>query len=341
MPYIFQNFWKKIRVSAAVVSWKVMCLFALLHMVITWFLLFLCNEDTLITRDSFFYFYMTTALTVGYGDLSPKTELGRLVGALWLMPGSISITAALIGKIAGNIVTIWRKGMNGQRDYTGKIEGHIAIIGWHPPRTLQMVALLLSEVSHREKLLLAISEEMENPSPENILFVRSENLASSDLLTRAAIKDAKKVIIYGKSDEETLTVALSVSALESKAHIVAHFEDPSKASLLKRHCPEIEVLADLTIELLVRSAQDPGSSLVTAELVGNLSGPTQYSAPVPAKYQGITSKELLVRLKADYDATLVGLASSSSPGTVQLNPPANQTVQAGFMYYISSTRLQF
>jgi len=340
MPYFFRKFWRVIRISAGEVTWRVMWLLLLGHFALSWLLLYWANEDSLISRDAYLYFYVTTAMTVGYGDLSPKTELGRLVAAFWLMPGGISILAALLGKVAAALVQRWRQGMLGQRSYATELTNHTVVLGWHGERTLNMLKLLLEELSDQEKLLLAVNAQIENPLPDTILFVRAENLSSVDVMQRAAIGDAKKVLIYGGSDEETLTIALQVAAQHPRAHVVAHFEDPAKASLLKAHCPAIEVLTDITVELLVRSAQDPGSSLVTNELISTLSGPTQFCAAIPARFNGVRYADLLVQLKQEHDATLVGLAEDARGTQVQLNPPADQLIRAGqWMYYISSKRL--
>lgn len=341
MPYLFRKFWRIIKVNAGEVTWRVMWLVLAGHFISTWLLLVIAGEDSLISRDAYLYFYITTAMTVGYGDLSPKSEAGRLIAALWLMPGGISIMAALVGKVAAVLVQRWRRGMLGQRDYTGDISNHTVILGWQGERTLNMVRLLLDELPKDEKLILAVNANMENPLPDAILFVRAEHLAGKDVMQRAAISNAKKILIYGASDEETLTIALCVTAEQTKAHIVAHFEDAGKAGLLKAHCPNIEVLTDITVELLVRSAQDPGSSLVTNELVSTLSGPTQYCSPIPAKYVGLQYAALLAQLKQEHDATLVGLANNAKGAGVVLNPPAAQIIAAGqWMFYISSKRLQ-
>ncbi|HET8708465.1 MAG TPA: ion channel, partial [Pseudomonadales bacterium] len=287
MPYLFKKFWRIIKVNAGEVTWRVMGALLAGHFIISWLLLWLAQEDSLISRDAYIYFYVTTAMTVGYGDLSPKSEMGRLVAAFWLMPGGISILAAVLGKIAAEMVQKWRRGMLGQRNYENDLSNHTVILGWQGERTLNMVRLLLEELNKNEKLVLVVNANIENPFPDAILFVRADNLTSKDAMTRAGIASASKILIYGSSDEETLTIALRVTAEQSAAHVVAHFEDAGKASLLKAHCPGIEVLTDITVELLVRSAQDPGSSLVTNELVSTLSGPTQYCAPVPDKFAGM------------------------------------------------------
>lgn len=338
MFFLVRGVWRKLRANVAGLNWRIMFVFIIFHMTISWWLLYFTDEETLISRDSFLYFYVTTALTVGYGDLSPKSELGRLVAAFWIMPGSISITAALIGKTAGILVDIWKKGMNGKKDYSDKLKSHVVVLGWNPPRTLQMIHLLASEVSPGEHIVLGVTDEMENPEPEKMFFVTSTALGSKDMLLRSAASRAKKIIIYGKSDEETLTTALSVSAHKNEAHVVAHFEDPAKAELLRMHCPEIETLVDLTIELLVRSAQDPGSSLVTSELVGNLQGPTQYCGTVPLGYLGLTCKEIMVKMKAEHDATFIGLSLGQGQ-PVTLNPAADHVVSGGIIFYIAQRRI--
>jgi len=104
------------------------------------------------------------------------------------------------------------------------------------------------------------------------------------------------------------------------------------------HCPEIEALVDLTVELLVRSAQDPGSSFVTSELVGNINGPTQYSVKIPARYIGLTCNERMTKLKSEHDATFIGL-SFGQGHSVTLNPAAGHVVTGGFMFYIATSRI--
>ena len=111
--------------------------------------------------------------------------------------------------------------------------------------------------------------------------------------------------------------------------------------MLKSHFPNIEVIVDLSVELLVRSAQDPGSSLVTTELVTTLAGPTQYCTSIPSIFIGLKYQEMLVALKRDHDATLIGLAADDSGKNIALNPPSDLKVAEGWFYYISSKRLKF
>lgn len=50
-----------------------------------------------------FYWAVTTATTTGYGDLSPATLPGRIVG-MWLMISSLMLFAVVIGQITSALV---------------------------------------------------------------------------------------------------------------------------------------------------------------------------------------------------------------------------------------------
>lgn len=59
------------------------------HLSIAWIGLVLLGEQHLITAATFIYFYLTTTLTVGYGDLLPQTSAGRIFVATWIMLGAL------------------------------------------------------------------------------------------------------------------------------------------------------------------------------------------------------------------------------------------------------------
>lgn len=58
-------------------------------------------------------------------------------------------------------------------------EGHIVILGWHQGHTARMINLIYGD-SRRvaRKVVLCAMEEMDNPFPEQVYFVRGESLHS-------------------------------------------------------------------------------------------------------------------------------------------------------------------
>ena len=168
----------------------------------------LFGEQALIQPDVWFYYFITTATTIGYGDLSPSTPAGRMVAALVLMPGAVVVFAAFLGKMSSLFVNVWRKGMQGKGDYS-LLERHIVILGWHPEHTAEMVQLIYGDTRRvQRQVVLCATQEMDNPLPEQVLFVRGESLHSEDLLKRSGIRSASRVIIYRSNDDKTLATCL-------------------------------------------------------------------------------------------------------------------------------------
>ena len=64
-------------------GWAALLLALLVHAGVSYLGLRLFAEAPLTELKTFVYFYLTTALTVGYGDLSPQTAGGRIFVSTW------------------------------------------------------------------------------------------------------------------------------------------------------------------------------------------------------------------------------------------------------------------
>ena len=319
-------------------SWLALVMVLLLHFTLSWGLMWVAGETALLKH--WFYFYITTATTVGFGDLSPASDTGRFLSALFVLPGGVIFLAAVLGKLSSFFIDIWRKDMQGLGDYSD-LNNHIVIFGWHPHRTPKMIDLIFGD-SRREnrQVLLCVNAEMENPWPQRILFIRGENLNDRRFIKRAGVANAARVIVFGDSDDQTLATCLSIAASKTQAHIVAWFEKQPMVELLQSHCPQIECHSNLSMELLVRSAQDPGSSRVQQQLLSTLEGPTQYSVRVPDDFAGTNFGRLMAFFKRHHEAILLGVADSVTGNNLRLNPESGEFVGAGqVVYYLSAERI--
>ncbi|WP_434984192.1 potassium channel family protein [Vreelandella zhaodongensis] len=136
MP-VLQQLLKALKASTINVSWTFLLLLALAHMATSWLLMCLTGEEVTGSLALWLYFYVVTASTVGYGDFSPTSTAGQLVAALYLIPGGISLFAALIGKATVTVSHFWRQQMQGKGDYSD-LTGHTVVLGCLP---LTMVPL--------------------------------------------------------------------------------------------------------------------------------------------------------------------------------------------------------
>ncbi|WP_347902274.1 ion channel [Pseudomonas purpurea] len=296
------------------------------------------GELPLTNPTTFLYFYLTTTLTVGYGDLAPQTPAGRIFVATWVMLGGIALLTAAIGKTTGSVIDVWRKGMKGKGDYTGKT-GHTVLIGWEGSSSERVIELLLQDETSNDNLIVICDATLEeNPMPGKASFIKGESLSSAALLLRAGVPGAERVLVRTRSDDLTLATVLAVNQLKPAGHVVAHFNDSEIAALAGSYAPNLECTSSMAIEMLVRASQDPGSSVVINELLCVGQGATQYLMKLPDSFEGAFG-ELYVQLKERHNATLIGYRAKGAQQP-SINPPGATRIQGGELFYIASTRLK-
>lgn len=244
------------------------------HMTASWALLRAAGEPDLAPPVAFLYWYATTASTVGYGDLSPKGDAGRLIAAFWVMPGAIALFTTAIARAFSGLSQRWRRRRLGLGDYSG-MAGHVVLIGHDPARTPRMLAELAADGA-RDVVLVA---EAELPGDDPAYrYVRAGSLTAAADLARAGVAEADRVVVYAGSDAETLAATLAVTALNEGGHIVCFLRDADTARLIEAHCPAVEVVLTQTVERVVKALSDPGSSRLLAQLASHTdAGATLYA----------------------------------------------------------------
>lgn len=309
----------------------------LCYVLISYGLLFYAGEKDLVSSENFFYWLIVTSSTVGYGDLSPTTPMGKLAVSLWVIPVGLSLFALLLTRAGFYLSALTLMGKKGFRMI--RIENHCVIIGWNAARTLRLIDLLLSRAgAEREQIVLCVTEEMENPMPGQIDFVHAESFSHHDSMARASLASASRVIIDTPLDDVTLTTALYCDKVSPNSHKTAYFQDDDVGDLLHSHCPNIEIIPSVSVEMLARSSMDPGSALLHKQLLDNTYGMTQYSLA----YEGsgaLRFEHVFMHFKTKLDATVIGVKRNDSE-FIDLNPGMGSEVNPGdFLYYIAASRV--
>ena len=320
-------------------SWQGLTAVVLGFVLSSFLLLHWAGETALTSGNDFLYWLMVTISTVGYGDLSPQTPLGRDIVALYVIPFGLGLFAMAIGRIAAFSVAQWKRGIRGLKML--HVENHILVIGWNGQHTLHLLRLLQQEtrVHHQRRIVLCVIEDIENPMPDEILFCRVESFKNDQDMARACVERASCILVNTLSDDLTMTTALYCYSKNRDAHHIVYFSDDSLSALLKSHCPNIECMPSVAVEMLAKAAMDPGSSALHQELLDASAGMTQYSAVYPENRPDTLISPVFHYLKIKHNATLIGLSKDRKK--ILINPPLEYWIGPGdTLYYIAEKRIR-
>jgi voltage-gated potassium channel len=321
--------------------WYVVALMLLFYSLSSYALLFAAGEEGLLNISDFVYWLIVTGSTVGYGDMSPSTPAGKWIVAIYIIPMGLSIFALVLGRVAAWVSKQWQKGAKGLNSLN--VNNHVLVIGWNGKRTEQLIRLLLIEKQNsleKPEIVLCVRADITNPFPSDIEFVHVDSFNKNEDMDRACVSTAATILIDNPEDDMTMTTALYCSKRNKGAHKVAYFNDESLVGLLKEHCPEIECTPSVAVEMLAKSAFDPGSSLLHHDLLDVYEGQAQFSATIPENVKAISVKNLFYLLKHKYDAIFIGVAANHNIHKIVVNPPLSSELLAGDkIFYIADNRI--
>ncbi|MCG9582985.1 ion channel [Vibrio tubiashii] len=314
-----------------------LALLLVIYIAASWILLRASSEHALTDDPStFLYFLMVTASTVGYGDHSPETSMGKWVVILFVIPGGLSLFAALIGRLAAGMVEYWRAGILGKRRIG--VENHIVLLGWNGQRTMHLIRMLQHEEEGKRPIVLCSRSDIENPLPGEIGFVKVNSYTDSQEMEKAAIERASCIVVDNLEDDITLSAALYSANINPNAHLLAYFKDEALSNLLSQHCPNAECIPAVGAEMLAKAAVDPGSSALHQELLASTRGMTQYSTTYPSEQKTIKVEDAFQFMKRDYQATLIALDVGQG---IELNPELEKEILPGAkIFYIADERIE-
>jgi voltage-gated potassium channel len=207
--------------------------------------------------STYTYFFIVTVATAGYGDVVPLTTAGRLTaGAIAF--GGVGAAAVALGQIFNSIGNYLRRREKGLLGFDMK--GQFVIFGNRGAETAALIRCLIADrQSSGAKIVLCSHSTEQNPFPDSIDFVRGEP-TNPDVLTRACVKDAGKIIIHAGTDYESISIALAVKEINQSPPIVVKANDPGKEVDIERvDRNRVVCIKAVHVPMIVREIHNPGS----------------------------------------------------------------------------------
>ena len=283
---------------------------------------------------NYWWYFIVTAATVGYGDLFPVSTGGRLAGAYVVVGGIVTLTL-LFTRLAEVISAGRSRRMRGEAALD--LTDHLVLLGYLPGRTERIVQELT--VEGRSVVVGAWPELAEHPMaavlPE-VHFVRGD-LTREDVLRRACVERARTVVVDGRDDNETLAIAVAVNHANPDAHLVAALRDLGRREHLRYVNPEVQCVQWHMPYLLSEEAVDPGITQVYNDLMSSGGHGNTYSLTVPTGFPHRTVGDAQTWLGRTHSATLLAVRAD---GALVVSPPWDRPVEPGAtLYYVAADRI--
>ncbi len=271
---------------------------------------------------------IVTVTTVGFGDISPTSLGGRLIGVVLMFFG-IGVLGMFTATIAGVFVENRLRKERGMGSY--EAGGHIILCGWND-RTEEILKDLRADMRAADAPIVLVADIETKPvTDEQLYFVRGK--VTEECLKRAGVERAATVVLVGDRSLEPIArdakAVLSVLTIESlNPDIYSIVELASEENV--RHCEragadEIIVGAEFTSRVISTATLDHGISTVLRELLSAQVGHDLITVPVFDGLAGRPFLEVFSDLKRDHGMIALAILPRGA-GSVVTNPDADTIV---------------
>jgi voltage-gated potassium channel len=291
-------------------------------------LLFSLFEQNMQMTDAVWW-SIVTLTTVGYGDISPTSLGGKIVGVGIMMAG-----IGFLGFFTASVATVFvenrlleNKGMKATH-----MTHHFILCGWNF-RGSEILEELRADPKTRDIQLAIIADLNEKPIDDpNLHFIKGE--VDPENLKKANIAQAQTVIVLSDDrldayarDAKTILNTLTVKNICPRVYTCVELMDPKNLEHCKMaQADEIIVVGEISTNLLVQAALDHGMTRMISELVSNRYGHELYKIKCPSHLAGSSFYEVMCKLKKAEGILCIGVANQSGDA-ILVNPENEYRMQ--------------
>jgi voltage-gated potassium channel len=317
-------------------SWRLPLAVAVFVFLTSWLAMALVEPagTDIAAPGTYWWYFLVTSATVGYGDVFPVSTGGRVVGTYVIVGGIVTLTL-LFTQLAAALQSIRGRRLRGVVPLD--LSDHVVLLGYWPGRTERIIAELTAE-GRFQVALCAWDDVPENPFPDQpaVHFVRGD-LTHEDVMTRACVQRARTAVIDARDDNETLAIAVAVDHANADIHLVAAVRDLGRRENLRYVNDGVQVVQWHMPFLLTEEATDPGITQVYNDLMSSGGHGNTYSLRVPPGFPYPTFGDCQTRFGRAFGATVLAVRT----GEGLFVSPAWETplLPGATLYYVAGERI--
>ncbi len=281
---------------------------------------------------------LTTVTTVGYGDLSAATPLGRTATVVLLYLGGIFVLAKMAGDYFDFRTEKRLRKIRGE--WIWNMRGHILIINSPAQNGEEYFSRLIRQFSSSERYrnhpIQILTGNFSGGLPETlnrlgtVVHYHGEGNEPEDL-TAVNAREADIIVVLASDEQDRIS--------DSRSFDILHrLKDLQVTGKVLTECVDdrnrqrlIEAGADIVLrpvrsypEMIVRGFVAPGSEQIIENMFTSSSDEyLRYDVPI----SGLEWKEIVCRLIRQDFGTAIAFVSSED-GLLYDNPPAGQPIEA-------------
>jgi voltage-gated potassium channel len=310
------------------------------------------QNDQLATFEGALWFSIFSLVGGEPIGATPQSDIGNLI-TLILMVGGLTVFGMFVGTISAGMVARLSKRLELQEMDLDELMEHVVICGWNRSGAT-IVRELFGRGTPKNRAVVLITENEKPPSdfygtdlPREHLYHHSGDWTRVPVLEGANITEASAAILLTdglteRSDQDkdarTVLAALTIEQMNPEIYTIAEVTGRQNEEMLRHAGVEEIVVGDWYAGVILGSAsRNRGLVRLLDQVLTTEYGNAFYTLTIPKSHDGKTVAELHKNLMEEHRALMISVENIT--GTLDVNPPPQQQVQAGQQIVVLATNV--